>query len=95
MTSPLIYLIGSLLVFSADMLILPSARRSANIELIVSLKYLAYASILVFNYGALDVIRIRDGRPADDAFIEEVVACLGLAVLVLGLSESGLIASMF
>lgn len=82
-------------VFSATLLVLPSFRYTDQILARQSLKYLAYASSLVFVYGALDAIRISEGRPADDAFTEEITVALGLSVLVLGLSESGLIASMF
>jgi hypothetical protein len=85
----------SLSVFSAVMIALPSVRFTNQILLRQVLKYAAYASVLLFNYGALDAIRISEGRPADDRFIEEVATALGLTVFVLGLSESGLIASMF
>lgn len=85
----------SVVLFSTVMLVLPSVRYTDQIVNRQVLKYLAYASVLLFVYGSLDAIRISERRPFNDYFVEEVTVALGLSVLVLAMSESGLIATMF
>jgi hypothetical protein len=94
LTRPCLILGVSVAVLSWITLSIKSIRALDNVPLFVGLKYLGYAATLGGVYSGLDVIRINEGRPVDREFTEEVAAALGLAVLVLGLSEAGLIASM-